>query len=149
MTSWNLWTALLGIYNLVSFRFYCCLILFEYENKCQRLCAFSVMFSANSVQWGSKTGVHHCRSCQQGFCCSGICLTFCPTHFHIVHFSTFWVRRHLVQTSHVEQLLCYIQTLDSGSHTKTCWSLWLDMPIHRGEFSYVSFFSSLLWSFLH
>ena len=97
-----------GQHCWVSFRFCCCLILFEYDNICERVCAFSVMFScADSVQWGSKTGVDHCRSCQQGFCCSGICLTFCPTHLHIVNFSTFQVRRHLVQTSHVEQLLCY------------------------------------------
>ena len=32
-----------------------------------------------------------------------------------------------------------LQTLDSGSHTMTCWSLWWDMPVHLGEFSYVSF----------
>ena len=44
MTSWSLWTALLGTYNLVSFRFCCCLILFEYDNICERVCAFSVMF---------------------------------------------------------------------------------------------------------
>ena len=108
MTSWSLLTALFGTYNLVSSQFCFCLMLFEYNNKCERVCAYSVMFfSADSVQWGSKTGVDHCRSCQQGFCCSGICLTFCPTHLHIVNFSTFQVRRHLVQTSHVEQLLCY------------------------------------------
>ena len=137
MTSWSLWTALLGTYNLVSFHFLC-LILFEYDSKCERVSAFSVMiFCADSVQWGSKTGVDHCRSCQQGFCCSGFCLTFCPTHFHIVHFSTFQVRRHLVQTSHVEQLLC--NRLDSGSHTMTCWSLWWDMPGRLGKFSCVSF----------
>ena len=53
-----------------------------------RVCAFSVMyFCADSVQWGSKTGIDHCRSCQQGFCCSMICLTFCPTHHSVVHFS--------------------------------------------------------------
>ena len=137
MTSWSLWTALLGTYNLVSFHFCCCLILFEYDNKYERMCAFSDRFCADSVQQGSNTRVDHCRSCQQGFCCSGICLTFCSTHLHIVHFSTFQVRRHLVQTSHVEQLLC--NRLDSGSHTMTCWSLWWDMPIHLGEFSYVSF----------
>ena len=91
MTSWSLWTALLGTYNLVSFRFCCCLILFEYDNKCERECAFSVMFfCADSVQWGSKTGGDHRRSCWQGFCGSRICLTFCPTYLHIVHFSTFW-----------------------------------------------------------
>ena len=76
--------------SLVSFCFHFCLILFEYYNKCERVCAFLVMFfCADSVQWGSKTGVDHYRSCQQGFCCSGICLTFCPTHFHIFHFNTF------------------------------------------------------------
>ena len=32
-----------------------------------------------------------------------------------------------------------LQTLDSGSYTMTCWSLWWDMPVHLGEFSYVSF----------
>ena len=88
MTSWSLWTALFSTYNLVSFCFCCCLILFEYNNKCERVCAFSVMFfCAESVQWRSKTGVDHSRRCQLGFCCSAICLTFCPTHLYIVHFS--------------------------------------------------------------
>ena len=32
-----------------------------------------------------------------------------------------------------------LQTLGGGSHTMTCWSLWWDMPVHLGEFSYVSF----------
>ena len=87
MTSRSLWTAVLGTYNLVSFRFLCCFILFEYDSKCERVSAFSIMiFCADSVQWGSKTGVDHC---QQGFCCSGICLTFCPTHLHILPFSIF------------------------------------------------------------
>ena len=77
MTSWILWPALLGNHNLVSFHFCCCLILVEYYSKCDWVCASSVMFfCADSVQWESKTGVDHCRSCQQGFCCSGICLTF-------------------------------------------------------------------------
>ena len=82
---------LLDTYNLVSFHFCCCLILFEYDNKCETVHAFSVMFyCADSVQWGSKTGGDHCRSCRQGFCGSQICLTFRPTYLHIVHFSTFW-----------------------------------------------------------
>ena len=111
MTSWSLWTVLFSTYNLVSFCFCCCLILFEYDNKCDRVCTFSVMFfCADSVQWASKTGVDHCRSRQQGFYCSGICLIFCLTHLHVVHFSTFEVRRHLFWTSHVER---YYAT-DSG-----------------------------------
>ena len=74
MTSRSLWTAVLGTYNLVSFRFLCCFILFEYDSKCERVSAFSIMiFCADSVQWGSKTGDDQCRSCQQGFCCLRIC----------------------------------------------------------------------------
>ena len=41
MTSWSLWTEQLATYNLVSFRFCCCLILFEYDNKCESECLFS------------------------------------------------------------------------------------------------------------
>ena len=139
MTSWSLWTVLFSTYNLVSFCFCCCLILFEYNNKCERVCAFSVMFfCAESVQWRSKTGVDHSRSCQQGFCCSGICLTFCPTHLHNVCFSTFQVKK----ASGLDQpygTATMLQTLVSGSHTMTCLSLWWDMPVHLGEFSYVNF----------
>ena len=32
-----------------------------------------------------------------------------------------------------------LQTLDSGSHTMTCWSLWWDKPGLLGEFGYVTF----------
>ena len=47
-----------------------------------------------------------------------------------------------------------LQTLDSGSHAMTCWSLRWDIPMHLGEFSYVSFlhfygrsFTNLDWYF--
>ena len=32
-----------------------------------------------------------------------------------------------------------LQTVDSGSQTMTSWSLWWDMPVRLGDFSYVSF----------
>ena len=140
MTSRSLWTAVLGTYNLVSFRFLCCFILFEYDSKCERVSAFSIMiFCADSVQWGSKTGVDHCRSCQQGFCCSGTCLfdllpntsSYCPFQYFLGQ-----------KASGVNQpcgAATMLQTLDSGSHTMTCWSLWWDMPSLLGEFGYVTF----------
>ena len=144
MTSRSLWTALLGTYNLVSFHFLC-LILFEYDSKCERVSAFSVMiFCADSVQWGSKTGVDHCRSCQQGFCCSGTCLfdllpntsSYCPFQYFLGQ-----------KASGSEQpcgAATMLQTLDSGSHTMTCWNLWCKMHTHLGE---LCKFSSLLFTF--
>ena len=48
-----------------------------------------------------------------------------------------------------------LQILNSGSHIMTCWSLWWDLPIHLGDFSYVSFlhfyglsFTNLDWYYL-
>ena len=132
--------------SLVSFCFCCCLILFEYDNKCGSMCAFSVMFfCADSVQQGNKTGVDHSRSCQQGFCCSGICLTFCPTHLHILPFSIFrseciWFRPAMWSSYYVT---------DSGQ-----WKPYYDLlepvmghacPLWRFQ---LCKFSSLLWTFL-
>ena len=138
MTSWSLWTALLGTYNLVSFRFCCCLILFEYDNKCERVCAFSVMFfCADSVQWGSKT-VHHCRSCQLRVLLLRDLFDLLPNTFSYFSFQYFLGQK----ASGLDQprgAATMLQTPDSGSHAMTCWSLWWDLPMHLGEFSYVSF----------
>ena len=138
MTSWSLWTALLGTYNLVSFRFCCCLILFEYDNKCERVCAFSVMlFCADSVQWGSKT-VHHCRSCQLRVLLLRDLFDLLPNTSSYCPFQYFLGQK----ASGLDQprgAATMLQTPDSGSHAMTCWSLWWDLPMHLGEFSYVSF----------
>ena len=138
MTSWSLWTALLGTYNLVSVRCCCCLILFEYDNKCERVCAFSVMFfCADSVQWGSKT-VHHCRSCQLRVLLLRDLFDLLPNTFSYFSFQYFLGQK----ASGLDQphgAATMLQTLDSGSHAMTCWSLWWDLPMHLGEFSYVSF----------
>ena len=81
MTSWSLMTALLGTYNLVSFRFCCCLSLFEYDNKCDSVYLFS--------------NVLLCTLCI-GEARQELIIVEAVNRIHIVHFSTFEVRRHLV-----------------------------------------------------
>ena len=97
---------------------------------------FSVMFfCADSVQWGSKTGVDHCRS--KGFVAQGFVWPFPNTSSHSPF--QYFLGQNASGLDQPCGAATMLQTLVSGSHTKTCWSLWWDMPVHLGEFSYVNF----------
>ena len=77
------------------------------------MCAFTVMFfRADSVWWGKMPRAWPLMSTVTTSLCS-------------------------MYQSHQESAL--LQTMDSGSHTMTCWNLWWDVHLHLGVFSYVNF----------
>ena len=127
MTSWSLWTALLGTYNLVSFHY----------NKCERVCAFSVMFFCadcavrkqdSSSLWKLSARVLLLRDL----------FDLLPNTFSYFSFQYFLGQK----ASGLDQprgAATMLQTPDSGSLAMTCWSLRWDLPMHLGEFSDVSF----------
>ena len=147
MTSWSLWTALLGTYNLVSFRFCCCLILFEYDNKCERVCAYSVAFfcavGKQDRSWPLEKLSARVLLLRDLFDLLPNTSSYCPSQYFLGQRASGLDQPHGAATM--------LQTLDSGSHAMTCWSLQWDIPMHLGEFSYVSFlhfYGLLHWPWL-
>ena len=138
MTSWSLLTARFGIYNLVSFQFCFCLMLFEYDNKCESVCLFSNVLLCRLCAVGKQD-----RSWPLEKLSARVLLlrdlfgllpntsSYCPSQYFLGQ-----------KASGLEQprgAATMLQTLDSGSHIMTCWSLWWDLPIHLGDFGYVTF----------
>ena len=88
-------------------------------------------YQSHLVSFSSKVGVVHCRSCQQGFCCSGM-FGYLPSTSSYSPFKYCLVQK----VFGVDQscgAATALQTADSGSHAVTCWILWWVIAVHFGE----------------
>ena len=73
--------------------------------------------------------------------CSSLVITKIVEQVHISGLDLFHHLRVRHKACEMDQQLgaASVQTVDLGGQTMTSWSLWWDMPVRLGEFSYVSF----------